>query len=136
MSRTGDVSMAKLLTRQSLPTTKDGFAHAVRIAPMLLMLALLSLGMIACAEVASASTRETFDQSTKPHLRAFPAPPLAFVPNAGQLDPAVRYYGRVQGYSVYFAPQEVVLAFEKRTRATTRGALPADEESSEGVALA
>src|SRR5262249_46067934 len=80
--------------------------------------------------------RETFDQSTKPHLRAFPAPPLAFVPNAGQLDPAVRYYGRVQGYSVYFAPQEVVLAFEKRTRATTRGALPADEESSEGVALA
>jgi len=29
MSRTGDVSMANLLTKQSLPT-KDGFAHAVR----------------------------------------------------------------------------------------------------------
>src|SRR5215813_5639156 len=39
MSRTGDVSMANLLTRQSLPTTKDGFAHAVRFTVALLPLA-------------------------------------------------------------------------------------------------
>ncbi len=31
--------MAKLLTRQSLPTTKDGFAHAVRFTVALLPLA-------------------------------------------------------------------------------------------------
>ena len=39
MSRTGDVSMANLLTRQSLPTTKDGFTHAVRFTVALLPLA-------------------------------------------------------------------------------------------------
>jgi len=39
MSRTGDVSMANLLTRQSLPTTTDGFAHAVRFIVALLPLA-------------------------------------------------------------------------------------------------
>ena len=39
MSRTGDVSMANLLTKQSLPTTKDGFAQAVCFIVALLPLA-------------------------------------------------------------------------------------------------
>ena len=39
MSGTGDVSMANLLTKQSLPTTKDGFAHAVRFIVALMPLA-------------------------------------------------------------------------------------------------
>ena len=39
MSGTADVSMANFLTRQSLRTTKDGFAHAVRFIVALLPLA-------------------------------------------------------------------------------------------------
>src|SRR5215470_4746286 len=120
--------MTKLLTMKSLAGS-GGTARATRVATALFLLALIPLGVIDRAELASAAAPE-------PSPRAFHAPPVAFVPNGGQLDPAVRYYGRVEGYSVYFTPHEVVLAFEKRARAATRGGPPPVEQPSEGVALA
>ena len=128
--------MTKLLTMESLPNS-DNLARAIRVGTTLLLLTLLMLAVIASTELASAGTPEGFDQPTQTGLRALHTPPLAFVPNAGQLDPAVRYYGRVQGYSVYFSPHEVLLAFEKRARATTtRVSLPPVAEPSQGVTLA
>jgi hypothetical protein len=121
---------------ESLPNS-DNLARAIRVATTLLLLSLLMLAVIASTELASAGTPEGFDQPAQTGLRTLHTPPLAFVPNAGQLDPAVRYYGRVQGYSVYFSPHEVLLAFEKRARATTtRVSLPPVAEPSQGVTLA
>src|SRR5918911_1513897 len=37
--------------------------------------------------------------------------PLSFVANAGQSDPAVRFQAEGMGGSIFFTPEEVVLAF-------------------------
>ena len=39
--------------------------------------------------------------------------PLAFVPNAGQIDPRVRFAAQTGGASFFFTPQEAVLSFVK-----------------------
>src|SRR5712691_8031170 len=58
----------------------------------------------------------------KPGHVAIPTLPLAFVPNAGQLDARVRYYGRGPGYSIYFTPEEASLVFAQRpTLASSTG---------------
>jgi Beta-propeller repeat len=42
--------------------------------------------------------------------------PLAFIPNAGQTDPSVRYYAQGAGYTFYFADHKAVLALQKGDR--------------------
>lgn len=41
--------------------------------------------------------------------------PLQFEMNAGQADPQARYYTRGNGYTIYFAPTEVILALDVST---------------------
>jgi Beta-propeller repeat/PASTA domain len=52
-------------------------------------------------------------------LGSYRALPLAFVPNAGQLDRRVRYSARAGGASVFLARREVVLALAKGRRGLT-----------------
>jgi hypothetical protein len=42
--------------------------------------------------------------------------PLAFIPNAGQIDGSVRYYAQGAGYTLYFTHHKVVLALQKGHR--------------------
>ena len=49
-------------------------------------------------------------EADRPGFVAHARLPFTFVPNAGQLDSAVRYYGRGHGYAVYFTPEEAVFA--------------------------
>jgi hypothetical protein len=44
--------------------------------------------------------------------------PLTFVPNRGQTDERVRFYGRGAGYAFYFTPRSVVLSLARKGRAT------------------
>ena len=80
------------------------------VVALLWSAALASVGIEPAAVLAAASG--------KPASLGAPAVPLAFVTNAGQLDPRVHYYGRGYGYSVYFTQAEAVLALARRTDAT------------------
>jgi hypothetical protein len=54
--------------------------------------------------------------------RAFAALPVAFVPNAGQLDPRVYYYARGDRYAFYLTRDGVTLSFLDRAPETVAGA--------------
>jgi hypothetical protein len=62
---------------------------------------------------------------------------ILFIPNEGQLDPAVRYHTRVPGYSAYFTPDQAVFDFV-RTTSDVRPASLSSEASpqTERTALA
>jgi Beta-propeller repeat len=64
----------------------------------------------ATAPVAGATKRNV--------LAAYGRLPLAFVPNAGQLDPRVRYAAQQSGVSVFFTRGEAVVAFGKGRKGT------------------
>ena len=56
--------------------------------------------------------------------------PLAFEPNAGQTDPAVRYVAHAPGAIMYFAPAEVVLAV---ARTGDKSGAPSPEDRADGA---
>jgi hypothetical protein len=58
------------------------------------------------------------------------------VSNAGQLDSRVRYYGRGPGYSIYFTPEEVSLAFAQRPGLASSTGPEAVKASTSRVAFA
>ena len=51
------------------------------------------------------------DQATRAKLSdRYGALPLSFIENAGQIDPAARFQVKAAGYTIFFTPDEVVLA--------------------------
>jgi hypothetical protein len=78
-------------------------------------------------------------------LDAYGKLPLSFIPNAGQMDPSVRFYAQGAGYGFYFTDDRAVLAFTRRaTHAERREMLglpgrrrdgPPTATATRGVAL-
>ena len=86
-------------------------------------LALLSVAaagvllQIGPAQASSKKARPSTASATKPQaLAAYGKLPLAFVPNAGQLDRHVRYAAQAGGSSFFFTRTEAVLALRKGKR--------------------
>jgi hypothetical protein len=50
--------------------------------------------------------------------REFASLPMAFEPNQGQTDPAVKYMARGRGYKLYLTPSEAILTVRKRGQAS------------------
>ncbi|HEY2992252.1 MAG TPA: Calx-beta domain-containing protein [Methylomirabilota bacterium] len=59
--------------------------------------------------------------------------PLAFEPNRGQADPAVRFLARGRGYAVFFTDAEAVLVLTPTQPATGRRGTPAEAPSTPAV---
>ena len=92
-----------------------------RVIPTVLLLAL------ACVVPPSAFA------AGRPGLGPSGPLPLAFEPNQGQADPAVRFLARGRGYALFFTGTEAVLVLTPTQPATGRRALPADTPSTPPV---
>jgi hypothetical protein len=88
----------------------------VRMQPLLVCLfALIFITSLAFAQAPSSQMSTLFRQARKPPSQGLAPIGLlslsSFIPNAGQMDAAVLYYGRGPGYTVYFAREQAVFAF-------------------------
>jgi hypothetical protein len=106
-----------------------GVLPAGRVGGLLPSLAafLLLVALAAVARAPSVDLAATVPEQSASALQR--KVPLAFVPNAGQTDSAVRYYARGPGYAFYFTRDKAVLDLHKGKRALAlqlrfRGANP------------
>ena len=95
-------------TRATAATISSLFALAIIVG------LISSLGSDATPDAAATVS---VDDATSPgatnagQQAAYGKLPVSFVPNAGQLDPEVKYHVRGVGYSAFFTPSEVVFSF-------------------------
>jgi hypothetical protein len=85
---------------------------AVRVPSRLLLLVLAWLCALSALQHPIPLSQVTAPAAPKtaPAAGQFAKLPLAFVPNAGQTDPAVRFQARALGGSIFFTSEEVVLS--------------------------
>jgi len=95
--------------------------YLARVIPTVLLLAL------ACVVPPSAFA------AGRPALGPSGPLPLAFEPNRGQADPAVRFLARGRGYAVFFTDAEAVLVLTPTQPATGRRGTPAEASSTPAV---
>ena len=72
-----------------------------------IMFLILAQGLSVPAQ-AALSASESSQTNRLQVLENYGRLPLTIIPNAGQMDPRVKFYARVQGQTVYFTPTEVV----------------------------
>lgn len=89
------------------PSSRSTAARLGRATPALLAL-LLALGSL-LAMRAAAVPQAPLAPVSVPTAADLSRQPLAFVPNAGQTDPLVRFQAQGMGGSIFFTPGEVVL---------------------------
>jgi hypothetical protein len=72
------------------------------------------------ANIAGTSQRETTLESRRQVLSEYGKLPLAFEPNRGQSDPAVKYMARGSGYTLFLTSNEAVLSMTKPAKPAAR----------------
>jgi hypothetical protein len=82
---------------------------------------------------ATAKTNQVSKTTKDRALDAYRKVPLAFTPNAGQIDEPIRSYAQAAGFGLYFTANEAVLSFTKGTRKQAIHLVPLDASPTSTV---
>lgn len=85
----------------------------MRLTPLLAGFAIVSLLVFSGA---TRKSQEPAEAAKRQVLDSYGKLPLSFVPNLGQVDQKVRYYGQGPGFAFHFTPAEARLTFVKEKK--------------------
>ena len=74
--------------------------------------------IIACSQTLATKVNADATNGGVHMVAGYGQVPLRFEPNTGQTDPQIRYISRGNGYTMYFAPTETILALDVSTNAS------------------